>query len=139
MKDKKKVKYCENLVKDYPDRPNTEFVRENFPAFHKRFPEDTERGFKERCVRQWMKVNNIKYPCQEKPREYKAKPMNNHSKKIHKVFSISNYILYINGSLFGFETKEELEAFITSNQILGLPKAFVNLPIEIKTTVKIGK
>lgn len=129
--------WLRNELINLPDRPKTAFIRKLLITYNKKFPVMQEKPFHSLCSREWHIAKGLDYKIpQPEKRSYNkgATP-----RKINKVFSMSQYILYVNGSIFGFETEEEVEAFLTSNQILGQVKAFINLPIKIKTSVKIGK
>lgn len=55
-----------------------------------------------------------------------------------KLFMKSNFVLVVAGNLMGFESEDEVKAFLEQSAILGGVKLFVTRPVNIKFDIKIG-
>lgn len=61
------------------------------------------------------------------------------SKKPERVFEKSEYLVYIKDvGVNGFETEDEVKAFLEKSKILGNVKVFKNTPVVLEYKIKIG-
>lgn len=111
-------------------------------------PEEYERKFGKRLTvagfYSWFRL--VKDPSlREKKREYQRNKQsgNSNSRSISKekeTFSKSNYLLYVNHNLVGFESMDMIKEFLKDNQVLaGDIRVFRNVPAKIEYKIEIGE
>lgn len=130
MHTKEEVEWAKRIIKEKFNgiAPTTTQIRkegiidEYAIAFHK--------GLTAGGLNNWMK----RVMGQGHPSERRRK-----GSKVTDVLQKSNYLLYTTaGGLFGFETKQEIEEFIKNNSMVGGFRVFLNIPVAVSYSVKIG-